>query len=205
MAKGRFDRIRVAAIILRRWATVLAGVPADCADICRWTGRKPCRRACAQHEGTGLEPKKFRRLDRRRTRFARAWRRAGGGRLLRPRRRGLAGQPAAASRHGRGACRSKATATARCNISPARPQRGATPVDASGPTAASLMTSSASMPQAQADYRAALSATDGDEARRRLALSLAITAIRQKPCPCCRRSWRAAMRRVRGRALSFLR
>ena len=47
--------------------------------------------------------------------------------------------------------------------------------DASAPTAASLTICSAATRMPRSDYRAALSGTDGDEARRRLALSLAIT------------------------------
>ena len=40
--------------------------------------------------------------------------------------------------------------------------------------------------QAQADYRAALTGRDGDEARRRLALSLAIPGKRRRRFRCCR-------------------
>ena len=41
--------------------------------------------------------------------------------------------------------------------------------------------------QAQADYRAALSGRDGDEARRRLALSLAISGQKSEALHCSRR------------------
>ena len=57
-------------------------------------------------------------------------------------------------------------------------QLGAPRRDASAATAASPTICSASRREAQADYRAALSGADGDEARRRLALSLAISGDR---------------------------
>ena len=98
-------------------------------------------------------------------------------RLLRPRRRGQSAQPAAPGRHGRGRGRQRRAARRHCPISPARSSsaRRVTTFGADRGLAYDLLGRQA---EAQADYRAALLGADDDEARRRLALSLAISGER---------------------------
>ena len=157
-------RWRIYRAARRRYARQPAGCSAK-----RRRRRLPATCGCWR-----LSPKDFLALIGGGQGRARAWRHAGRGRLLRP-RRGSLSRPARCRRPA-WARRWSPTAmpTARCPISPA-PSSLARPRRCSAPTAASPTTCSASHAEAQADYRAALIGPDGDEARRRLALSLAIT------------------------------
>ena len=139
--------------------------------------RKPGGGAGALRPDARLRPQGFRVADRRRQGRARAWRRAGRRRLLRPRRRGQSAQPAAAGRHGRGVGRQwrAAGGAALFQARPAARRAGRRRFACDRGLAYDLLGQQA---QAQADYRAALGGRDGDEARRRLALSLAISGDR---------------------------
>ena len=175
MAKGRFDRIRVAAVILAAVGTVLACVPAqaDAQAYVGGRGESPADALARNMKELASSPRSFDALiGAGRASLALGDGQAAAGFFGRaeeiwpasPLPQAGMGAALALEGDGNGALQYFARAT----------QRGATPstVGADRGLAYDLIGQHA---QAQADYRAALATTDGDEARRRLALSLAIT------------------------------
>jgi Flp pilus assembly protein TadD len=175
MAKGRFDRIRVAAIILAAVGTVLACVPAqaDAQAYVGGRGESPADALARSMKELGSSPRSFDALiGAGRASLALGDGQAAAGFFGRaeeiwpasPLPQAGMGASLALEGDGNGALQYFARAT----------QRGATPstIGCDRGLAYDLIGQHA---QAQADYRAALATTDGDEARRRLALSLAIT------------------------------
>jgi Flp pilus assembly protein TadD len=173
MAKGRFGRVRVAAIIIAAVGTVLAGVPADAQTYVGGRGESPADALARNMKELGSSPRSFDALiGAGRASLALGDGQAAAGFFGRadevwpasPLPQAGMGAALALEGDGNGALQYFARAT----------QRGSTQstIGADRGLAYDLIGQHA---QAQADYRAALSATDGDEARRRLALSLAIT------------------------------
>ena len=173
MAKGRFDRVRVAAITIAAVGTVLAGVPADAQTYVGGRGESPADALARNMKELGSSPRSFDALiGAGRASLALGDGQAAAGFFGRadevwpasPLPQAGMGAALALEGDGNGALQYFARAT----------QRGSTQstIGADRGLAYDLIGQHA---QAQADYRAALSATDGDEARRRLALSLAIT------------------------------
>jgi Flp pilus assembly protein TadD len=173
MAKGRFDRVRVAAIILAAVGTTLAGVPVDAQTYVGGRGESPADALARNMKELGSSPRDFDALiGAGKASLALGDGQAAAGFFGRaeevwpasPMPQAGMGAALALEGNGSGALQYFARAT----------QRGATQsmIGAERGLAYDLIGQHA---QAQADYRAALSATDGDEARRRLALSLAIT------------------------------
>ena len=173
MAKGRFDRVRVAAIIIAAVGTVLAGVPVDAQTYVGGRGESPADALARNMKELGSSPRSFDALiGAGRASLALGDGQAAAGFFGRadevwpasPLPQAGMGAALALEGDGNGALQYFARAT----------QRGSTQstIGADRGLAYDLIGQHA---QAQADYRAALSATDGDEARRRLALSLAIT------------------------------
>jgi len=175
MAKGRFDRVRVAAIILAVMGFVLAGVPAraDAQVYVGGRGESPADALARNMKELGSSPRSFDALiGAGRASLALGDGQAAAGFFGRAEEvwpaspLPQAGMGAALALEGdaSGALQYFARAT----------QRGATPsmIGADRGLAYDLTGQHST---AQADYRAALSGTDGDEARRRLALSLAIS------------------------------
>ncbi len=173
MAKGRFDRVRVAAIILAAVGAVLVGVPADAQTYVGGRGESPADALARNMKELGSSPRDFDALiGAGKASLALGDGQAAAGFFGRaeevwptsPMPQAGMGAALALEGNGSGALQYFARAT----------QRGATQsmIGAERGLAYDLIGQHA---QAQADYRAALSATDGDEARRRLALSLAIT------------------------------
>ena len=142
----------------------------------------PAQQYAAETPGTALsryirvlasKPARLQRADRRGPGGARAGRRPGGGRLFRPGRGGQSQRPRRQGRAGRGD-----GAYGRCRrrhllFQPGEPARRAAD-DHRRSTGAWRATCRATSARAQADYRLAISSLGSDEARRRLALSLAI-------------------------------
>ena len=175
MAKGRFDRVRVAAIILAVMGFVLAGVPAraDAQVYVGGRGESPADALARNMKELGSSPRSFDALiGAGRASLALGDGQAAAGFFGRAEEvwpassLPQAGMGAALALEGdaSGALQYFARAT----------QRGATQsmIGADRGLAYDLTGQHST---AQADYRAALSGTDGDEARRRLALSLAIS------------------------------
>jgi Flp pilus assembly protein TadD len=173
MAKGRFHRVRVAAIILAAVGTTLVGVPADAQTYFGGRGESPADALARNMKELGSSPRDFDALiGAGKASLALGDGQAAAGFFGRaeevwpasPMPQAGMGAALALEGNGSGALQYFARAT----------QRGATQsmIGAERGLAYDLIGQHA---QAQADYRAALSATDGDEARRRLALSLAIT------------------------------
>lgn len=173
MAKGRFGRVRVAAITIAAVGTVLAGVPADAQTYVGGRGESPADALARNMKELGSSPRSFDALiGAGRASLALGDGQAAAGFFGRadevwpasPLPQAGMGAALALEGDGNGALQYFARAT----------QRGSTQstIGADRGLAYDLIGQHA---QAQADYRAALSATDGDEARRRLALSLAIT------------------------------
>lgn len=173
MVKGRFDRVRVAAIILAAVGTTLAGVPVDAQTYVGGRGESPADALARNMKELGSSPRDFDALiGAGKASLALGDGQAAAGFFGRaeevwpasPMPQAGMGAALALEGNGSGALQYFARAT----------QRGATQsmIGAERGLAYDLIGQHA---QAQADYRAALSATDGDEARRRLALSLAIT------------------------------
>ena len=175
MAKGRFDRVCVAAIILAVMGFVLAGVPAraDAQVYVGGRGESPADALARNMKELGSSPRSFDALiGAGRASLALGDGQAAAGFFGRAEEvwpaspLPQAGMGAALALEGdaSGALQYFARAT----------QRGATQsmIGADRGLAYDLTGQHST---AQADYRAALSGTDGDEARRRLALSLAIS------------------------------
>lgn len=175
MANGRFDRVRVAAIILAAVGTVLAGVPAtaDAQTYVGGRGESPADALARNMKILGSSPRNFDALiGAGRASLALGDGQAAAGFFGRaeevwpasPLPQAGMGAALALEGDGNGALQYFARAT----------QRGAlqSTIGADRGLAYDLIGQHA---LAQADYRAALSGGDGDEARRRLALSLAIT------------------------------
>jgi Flp pilus assembly protein TadD len=175
MAKGRFDRVRVAAIILAVVGFVLAGVPAraDAQVYVGGRGESPADALARNMKELGASPRSFDALiGAGRASLALGDGQAAAGFFGRaeevwpasPLPQAGMGAALALEGDGNGALQYFARAT----------QRGATQsmIGADRGLAYDLIGQHST---AQADYRAALSGTDGDEARRRLALSLAIS------------------------------
>ena len=175
MAKGRSSRVRIAVVILASVGAVLAGVPAqaDAQVAVGVRGESPADALARNMKELGANPRRFDALiGAGRAALALGDTQAAAGFFGRadevwpssplP----LAGMGAALAQEGdgNGALQFFSRAT----------QRGATQsmIGSDRGLAYDLVGQHA---QAQADYRAALSGQDGDEARRRLALSLAIT------------------------------
>ncbi len=175
MAKGRFDRVRVAAIILAAVGSVLAGVSArsDAQTYVGARGESPADALARNMKELGSSPRSFNALiGAGRASLALGDGQAAAGFFGRaeevwpasPLPQAGMGAALALEGDGSGALQYFVRAT----------QRGATQsmIGADRGLAYDLVGQHSS---AQADYRAALSGTDGDEARRRLALSLAIS------------------------------
>ena len=175
MAKGRFDRVRVAAIILAAVGTVLAGVPAqaDAQTYVGGRGESPSDALARHMKELGSSPRSFDALiGAGKASLALGDGQAAAGFFGRaeevwpasPMPQAGMGAALALEGDGNGALQYFARAS----------QRGATQtmIGADRGLAYDLIGQHAT---AQADYRAALSGADGDEARRRLALSLAIS------------------------------
>ena len=175
MAKGRFDRVRVAAIILAVMGFVLAGVPAraDAQVYVGGRGESPADALARNMKELGSSPRSFDALiGAGRASLALGDGQAAAGFFGRaeevwpasPLPQAVMGAALALEGDASGALQYFARAT----------QRGATQsmIGADRGLAYDLTGQHST---AQADYRAALSGTDGDEARRRLALSLAIS------------------------------
>ena len=175
MAKGRSDRVRVAAIILAVVGFVLAGVPAraDAQVFVGGRGESPADALARNMKELGASPRSFDALiGAGRASLALGDGQAAAGFFGRaeevwpasPLPQAGMGAALALEGDGNGALQYFARAT----------QRGATQsmIGADRGLAYDLIGQHST---AQADYRAALSGTDGDEARRRLALSLAIS------------------------------
>ena len=175
MAKGRSDRVRVAAIILAVVGFVLAGVPAraDAQVYVGGRGESPADALARNMKELGASPRSFDALiGAGRASLALGDGQAAAGFFGRaeevwpasPLPQAGMGAALALEGDGNGALQYFARAT----------QRGATQsmIGADRGLAYDLIGQHST---AQADYRAALSGTDGDEARRRLALSLAIS------------------------------
>jgi len=175
MAKGRCSRVRIAVVILASVGAVLAGVPAqaDAQVAVGVRGESPSDALARNMKELGTNPRSFDAL-------------IGAGRAA----LALGDTQAAAGFFGRADEVWPDSPLAQAGMGAALAQEG----DGSGAlqyfTRATQRGASQSMigadrglaydlvgqhSQAQADYRAALSGQDGDEARRRLALSLAIT------------------------------
>ena len=175
MAKGRFDRVRVAAVFLAVVGPVLAGVPAR-ADAQTYVGARggsPADALARNMKELGSSPRSFNALiGAGRASLALGDGQAAAGFFGRaeevwpasPLPQAGMGAALALEGDGNGALQYFARAT----------QRGATQsmIGADRGLAYDLIGQHST---AQADYRAALSGADGDEARRRLALSLAIS------------------------------
>ena len=155
-------------------AAVALPSPATRRAAIRPTMRRPRRRSPATCARSRPIPRISRSLIGAGTSRARARRRPGRGRLLRPRRRGQSAQPAAAGRHGRGVGRERRCRRRRCPISSA-PSSSARRSRRSAAIAASPTTCLASRPRRRPTIARRSAARDADEARRRLALSLAIS------------------------------
>jgi len=175
MAKGRFDRVGVAVVILAAIGAVLAGVPAqaDAQVYVGGAGESPSDALARNMKELGSSPKNFDALiGAGKASLALGDSQAAAGFFGRaeevwpasPLPQAGMGAALALEGNGNGALQYFARAT----------QRGATQsmIGADRGLAYDLIGQHA---EAQADYRAALSASDGDEARRRLSLSLAIT------------------------------
>lgn len=175
MAKGRSDRVRVAAIFLAVVGSVLAGVPAraDAQTYVGARGESPADALARNMKELGSSPRSFNALiGAGRASLALGDGQAAAGFFGRaeevwpanPLPQAGMGAALALEGDGNGALQYFARAT----------QRGATQsmIGADRGLAYDLIGQHST---AQADYRAALSGTDGDEARRRLALSLAIS------------------------------
>ena len=175
----------IRAISIRRGACACAGAALAVAAPAAAQGsyspydETPGRRARPLRPHARVRPQGFRGADRRRQGRARAWRRPGRGRLLRPRRRGQPAEPAAAGRHGRGVGRQWRRRGGACPISTRAQQLGA-PLATFGCDRGLAYDLLGQQAKAQADYRAALGGRDADEARRRLALSLAISGDKRR-------------------------
>ena len=175
MAKGRSSRVRIAVVILASVGAVLAGVPApaDAQVAVGVRGESPSDALARNMKELGTNPRSFDAL-------------IGAGRAA----LALGDTQAAAGFFGRADEVWPDSPLAQAGMGAALAQEG----DGSGAlqyfSRATQRGASQSMigadrglaydlvgqhSQAQADYRAALSGQDGDEARRRLALSLAIT------------------------------
>jgi len=175
MAKGRFDRVRVAAVFLAVVGSVLAGVPAraDAQTYVGARGESPADALARNMKELGSSPRSFNALiGAGRASLALGDGQAAAGFFGRaeevwpasPLPQAGMGAALALEGDGNGALQYFARAT----------QRGATQsmIGADRGLAYDLIGQHST---AQADYRAALSGADGDEARRRLALSLAIS------------------------------
>src|SRR5690349_7146379 len=175
MAKGRFDRAGVAAIFLAASGVVLAGVPAqlDAQTYVGGRGESPSDALARNMKELGGSPRNFDALiGAGKASLALGDGQAAAGFFGRAEEvwpaspQPQAGMGAALALEGDGAAALQYFARAT--------QLGAAQsmIGADRGLAYHLVGQHA---QAQADYRAALSASDGDEARRRLALSLAIS------------------------------
>jgi len=175
MAKGRSSRVRIAVVILASIGAVLAGVPAqaDAQVAVGVRGESPSDALARNMKELGTNPRSFDALiGAGRAALALGDTQAAAGFFGRadevwpdsPLAQAGMGAALAQEGDGRGALQYFSRAT----------QRGATQsmIGADRGLAYDLVGQHS---QAQADYRAALSGQDGDEARRRLALSLAIT------------------------------
>ena len=175
MAKGRFDRVRVAAMILAAVGAILAGVPArgDAQVYVGGRSESPSDALARHMKELGSSPRSFDALiGAGRASLALGDGQAAAGFFGRaeevwpasPLPQAGMGAALALEGDGSGALQYFARAT----------QRGATQsmIGADRGLAYDLTGQHST---AQADYRAALSGTDGDEARRRLSLSLAIS------------------------------
>lgn len=175
MAKGRSSRVRVAVVILASVGAVLAGVPAQAgAQVAVGVrGEGPSDALARNMKELGTNPRSFDALiGAGRAALALGDTQAAAGFFGRadevwpdsPAPQAGMGAALAQEGDGNGALQFFSRAT----------QRGATQsmIGSDRGLAYDLVGQHA---QAQADYRAALSGQDGDEARRRLALSLAIT------------------------------
>lgn len=175
MAKGGSDRIRVASVIMAVVGAVLAGVPAtaDAQIAVGGRGESPADALARNMKTLGSSPNSFEALvGAGRASLALGDSQAAAGFFGRaeevwptsPLPQAGMGAALALEGDGNAALQYFASAT----------QRGATQsmIGADRGLAYDLIGQHA---QAQADYRAALSGRDGDEARRRLALSLAIS------------------------------
>jgi Flp pilus assembly protein TadD len=175
MAKGRFDRVRVAAILLAAAGAVLAGVPAqvDAQTYVGGRGESPADALARNMKELGGSPRNFDALiGAGKASLALGDGQAAAGFFGRAEEvwpaspQPQAGMGAALALEGDGVAALQYFARAT--------QLGATQsmIGADRGLAYDLV---GQHPQAQADYRAALAGTEGDEARRRLALSLAIS------------------------------
>jgi Flp pilus assembly protein TadD len=175
MAKGRSSRVRIAVVILASVGAVLAGVPAqaDAQVAVGVRGESPSDALARNMKELGTNPRSFDALiGAGRAALALGDTQAAAGFFGRadeiwpdsPLAQAGMGAALAQEGDGRGALQYFSRAT----------QRGASQsmIGADRGLAYDLVGQHS---QAQADYRAALSGQDGDEARRRLALSLAIT------------------------------
>jgi len=175
MAKGRSSRVRIAVVILASIGAVLAGVPAqaDAQVAVGVRGESPSDALARNMKELGTNPRSFDALiGAGRAALALGDTQAAAGFFGRadevwpdsPLAQAGMGAALAQEGDGSGALQYFSRAT----------QRGATQsmIGADRGLAYDLVGQHS---QAQADYRAALSGQDGDEARRRLALSLAIT------------------------------
>ncbi len=175
MAKGRSNRVRIAVVILASVGAVLAGVPAqaDAQVAVGIRGESPSDALARNMKELGTNPRSFDALiGAGRAALALGDTQAAAGFFGRadevwpdsPLAQAGMGAALAQEGDGSGALQYFSRAT----------QRGATQsmIGADRGLAYDLVGQHS---QAQADYRAALSGQDGDEARRRLALSLAIT------------------------------
>ena len=175
MAKGRFDRVRVAAIILATVGAVLAGAPArtEAQTYVGARGESPSDALARHMKELGSSPRSFDALiGAGKASLALGDGQSAAGFFGRaeevwpasPLPQAGMGAALALEGDGNGALQYFARAT----------QRGATQsmIGADRGLAYDLIGQHST---AQADYRAALSGPDGDEARRRLALSLAIS------------------------------
>lgn len=175
MAKGRSSRVRIAVVILASVGAVLAGVPAqaDAQVAVGVRGESPADALARNMKELGANPRSFGALiGAGRAALALGDTQAAAGFFGRadevwpdsPLPQAGMGAALAQEGDGNGALQFFSRAT----------QRGATQsmIGSDRGLAYDLV---GQHTQAQADYRAALSGQDGDEARRRLALSLAIT------------------------------
>jgi Flp pilus assembly protein TadD len=178
MAKGRSSRVRVAVVILASVGAALAGVPAqaDAQIAVGVRGESPADSLARNMKELGTSPRDFDALiGAGKAALALGDTQAAAGFFGRadevwpesPKPQAGMGAALAQEGDGNGALQYFSRAT----------QRGATQsmIGADRGLAYDLMGQHS---QAQADYRAALGGEDGDEARRRLALSLAITGKR---------------------------
>lgn len=175
MAKGRYSRVRIAVVILASVGAVLAGVPAqaDAQVAVGVRGESPSDALARNMKELGTNPRSFDALiGAGRAALALGDTQAAAGFFGRADEvwpdspLAQAGMGAALAQEGDGSGALQYFSRAA--------QRGATQsmIGADRGLAYDLVGQHS---QAQADYRAALSGQDGDEARRRLALSLAIT------------------------------